>query len=136
MGMNKKVQIILVDDNPTFLEGIVTYLKKTIDCEIVACYHSGRALLEDIRKYRPDLILLDIEMPGLNGIETARRLNFLNANLKLIAITLYQDNIYIKQLIEAGFRGFVSKNHVAENLLQVIDRVLRNDIVFPDIRII
>ncbi|MBN1791973.1 MAG: response regulator transcription factor [Bacteroidales bacterium] len=134
--MKRKAQIIIVDDNPTFLEGIVTYLKKAIDYEIVACYHSGQSLLEDISRYRPDLILLDIEMPGLNGIETARKLNFLDAKLKLIAITLYHDNVYIKQLIEAGFRGFVSKNKVAENLHQVMDRVLRNDIVFPDIRII
>jgi DNA-binding NarL/FixJ family response regulator len=134
--MKKKIQIIIVDDNPIFLEGIVTYLKRTKDYEIVACYHSGLVLLENINKYRPDLILLDIEMPGLNGIETARKLNFHNADQKLIAITLYHDNVYIKQLIEAGFRGFVNKNSVAESLSLVMDRVLRNELVFPNIRII
>jgi len=134
--MEKKIQIIIVDDNPIFLEGISTFLSRENDFEIVACFTSGTELLGKIGNYNPDLILLDIEMPGLNGIETARRMNYYNAKLKMIAITLYNDNVYIKQLIEAGFRGFVSKNNVTEKLCKVIDSVLNNELVFPKMRLI
>jgi DNA-binding NarL/FixJ family response regulator len=132
--MKNKVKIIIVDDNPIFLEGFKTYLNKVIDCEIVACYSSGVDLLQNIRMHRPDLILMDIEMPGLNGIETARKLNFFQYGVKMIAITLYQDHVYLKQLVEAGFRGFVNKNRVIENLYQVINCVMRNELAFPDLR--
>jgi DNA-binding NarL/FixJ family response regulator len=130
--MENKIQIIIVDDNPTFLEAISTFLINKNDYEIVACFTSGTALLENIDNYDPDLVLLDIELPGLNGIETARRLTSYGAELKLIAITLYHDNVYIKQLMEAGFRGFVNKNKVSEQLCQVIELVMKDELVFPE----
>ena len=129
--MKKKVQIIIVDDNLIFLDGITTFLSKMPDYEIAACFQSGIDLLENLGRYQADLILLDIEMPVLNGIETAKRLNYLKSSLILIAISLYNDQVYIKQLIEAGFRGFVSKNNVSEELPQVIESVLNNRFVFP-----
>jgi DNA-binding NarL/FixJ family response regulator len=133
--MKEKIKIIIVDDNPTFLEGMSTFLHNQNVYQIVACFSSGTALLEKINDYKPDLILLDIEMPGLNGIETARWLNWFRNELKLISITLYQDNVYLNQLIEAGFHGFVNKNNVYEKLLHVINSVLKNRFVFPKIRL-
>lgn len=90
------------------------------------------ALLEAIDNYDPDVILLDIEMPWLNGLETAKRLNSHGMKLKLIALTMYHDGIYIKKLIEAGFMGFVNKNNVSENLVMVIDKVLKGELAFPE----
>jgi DNA-binding NarL/FixJ family response regulator len=133
--MNKmvKIQLIIVDDNPIFLEGITAYLSKLEQYEIVAVFSSGSNLLEAIDNFDPDLILLDIEMPWLNGMETAKRLSSHGMKLKLIAITMYYDGIYIKKLIEAGFMGFVNKNNVTENLIQVIERVLEGELAFPEI---
>jgi len=133
--MKSKIKIVLVDDNPIFLEGISTFLNKENKYEIVACYESGNILLDNLNNYHADLILLDIEMPGLSGIETARRLNWYRSEVKLVAITMYQDSVYLRQLIEAGFHGFVNKNSVFEKLPQVIDRVLRNEFVFPEIHL-
>ena len=117
---------------PTFLEGITAYLSKPEQYEIVAVFSSGPALLEAIDNYDPDVILLDIEMPWLNGMETAKRLSSHGMKLKLIALTMYYDGIYIKKLIEAGFMGFVNKNNVSENLVQVIDTVLKGELSFPE----
>jgi DNA-binding NarL/FixJ family response regulator len=133
--MKSKIEIIIVDDSPIFLEGISTFLNKENEFEIVACFTSGIMLMNNINNYRPDLILLDISMPGLNGIETAIRLNWYRPELKLIAITMYQENVYLKQLMEAGFHGFVNKNNVYEKLSQVIHRVLKNEFVFPEIKL-
>ena len=130
--MTDKIQLIIVDDNPIFLEAITSYLSKQEQYEIVAVFSSGPALLEAIDNYDPDLILLDIEMPWLNGMETAKRLNAHGMKLKLIAITMYYDGIYIKKLIEAGFMGFVNKNNVSENLVRVIDTVMKGELAFPE----
>jgi len=132
--MNKegKLQVIIVDDNPIFLEGITSYLSKFEQYDIVAVFSSGPALIESISEYDPDLILLDIEMPWLNGMETAKRLSVHGMKLKLIAITMYYDGIYIRKLKEAGFMGFVNKNHVSENLIQVMETVLKGETSFPE----
>jgi DNA-binding NarL/FixJ family response regulator len=105
-----------VNDNQTFIEGMSAFLVKKHDYENISSFTSGTDLFGNINNYIPDLILLDIEMPGLNSIETAQRLNYYYPKPKLITITMYQDRVYLKQLIEAGFRRFVSKNDVSENL--------------------
>ncbi len=112
MSLPDKIQLIVADDNPIFLEAITSYLSKLEQFEIVATFTSGPDLLEAMDNYDPDLILLDIEMPWLNGLETAKRLSSHGMKLKMIAITMYHDGIYIKKLIEAGFMGFVNKNSV------------------------
>jgi DNA-binding NarL/FixJ family response regulator len=133
MIRKEKIQVIIVDDNPIFMEGITAYLSKYDMFEIVASFSSGPALIESIDQYDPDLILLDIEMPWLNGIETAKRLSSYGVKLKLIAITMYYDGIYLRNLKDAGFMGFVNKNNVSENLIHVIDRVLAGESSFPEI---
>lgn len=132
MKRTEKIQLIIVDDNPYFLEGITAYISKFEQYEIVASFSSGPALLDAIDNYDPDLILLDIEMPWVNGIETAKRLNVHGMKLKLIAITMYYDGIYIRKLMEAGFMGFVNKNNVSENLLKVMEIVLNGEASFPE----
>jgi DNA-binding NarL/FixJ family response regulator len=133
--MQSKTQIIIVDDNPTFLEGITTFLSLGDEFEIVALFSTSRALLDNINDYDPDVILLDIEMPAPNGIETARLLSFYGEKLKLIAITMYHDHVYLKQLIKAGFRGFVHKNQIGDKLRSVIERVINGELAFPDMEV-
>jgi DNA-binding NarL/FixJ family response regulator len=131
MNQAGKIQLIIVDDNPIFLEGITAYLSKIEAFEIAAAFSSGPDLLEAIDNYDPDVIILDIEMPWVNGLETAKRLNSNGIKLKLIALTLYYDDIYIKKLIEAGFMGFVNKNNVTEQLVRAIDLVMKGEYAFP-----
>ncbi len=132
MSKEGKIQVIIVDDNPIFLEGITSYLSKFEQFDIVAVFTSGPMLIEAISEYDPDLILMDIEMPWLNGMETAKRLSVYGMKLKLIAITMYYDGIYIRKLKEAGFMGFVNKNNVSENLIQVMETVLKGEASFPE----
>lgn len=130
--MKKKLQIIVVDNNPTFLDGITTFLNMQNDYEILAKFSSSVSFLENINEYDPDLILLDTGMPDLNGFEIAKRLNYYISDLKLVAITMYQDRVYYKQLMEAGFRGVVNKNSISKQLCPVIDKVIKGDLAFPD----
>jgi DNA-binding NarL/FixJ family response regulator len=131
--MKDKIKIIAVDDNPVFLEGINSFLGKNEDYEVMAKFPSGLILLESINDYDPDLILIDIEMPWKSGLEVAREISKYIDSPKLIAVSMYHDVPYIKWLIEAGFRGFVSKNKVAEELDRVIAIVMKGDLAFPEI---
>ncbi|MCG8698498.1 MAG: response regulator transcription factor [Bacteroidales bacterium] len=80
-----------------------------------------------------DILLLDIDMPELNGMEVAKLVNQKNPNLKIIAVTMYEDNLYLKELVLRGFKGFVSKKRVTKNLYETIIQVQNNNYVFPDI---
>lgn len=130
--MKKLINTIIVDDNPIFIEGLTSLLKRDNRFNILDKLESGKKLIECPNLPKAELILLDIEMPELNGMETAKRVNYLNQHIKLIAITMYHDNIYLEQLIECGFRGFVNKSDVATNLFKVIDEVLHNKFVYPE----
>jgi DNA-binding NarL/FixJ family response regulator len=130
--MVKKIKTIIVDDNPVFLEGLASLLKKESRFDILAKLYSGKNLLEFSGLMKADLILMDIEMPELNGIEAAKRVNFIDQHVKMIAITMYQDKVYLQHLVEAGFRGFVNKSEVAINLFKVIDEVMQNQFVYPE----
>ena len=129
--MENKIKIILVDDNPSFLTGLESLFEITDQIEVVGKFNSGSSLLENIHEFYPDIILLDIEMPELNGFETALRINYINPKIKLIATTMYQDIIYLQKLVECGFKGYVSKPDVPEKLLNTIEEVVCNKFCFP-----
>lgn len=98
---------------------------------ILAKFTSGIDLLKNSYLSIADLVLLDIDMPELNGIDTAIRINYDYPKIKLIAITMYQDNVYLQQLIAAGFNGFVNKTKVPEELEYTITKVMQNRFLFP-----
>jgi DNA-binding NarL/FixJ family response regulator len=131
-GMNQIYNTAIVDDNQAFLEGLKSLLKGDSRLRVVVSCLSGLELIEYLKKHNIDLVLLDIEMPGLNGLDTAKYINLYYPGVKIIAITMYQDKVYLRQLIELGFNGFVSKTSVSEELDDVISAVLNNELCFPE----
>jgi len=89
MSEAKKITLIIVDDYANFLEGISAFLLRLEQYEILAIFSSGPVLLEEIWNYDPDVILLDIKMPWLNGLEIAKRLNSFGVKFRLIAVTMH-----------------------------------------------
>jgi DNA-binding NarL/FixJ family response regulator len=129
--MSKKIKLFIVDDNRQFVEGLQFLLKKETDIEILGIAYDGNEIFTQPSFKLADIILLDIEMPGLNGFDTAKKINWINANIKLIAITMYQEKVYLEKLVSSGFRGFVKKDEITLNLMNVIDKVYNNNFVFP-----
>lgn len=129
--MEKIHNLILVDDNKIFIDGLETFLKMKTNHHILSCLSSGTELLAFPQLAEADLILLDIEMPGINGFETAKRIGYKFRHIKLIAITMYQDKLYLEHLVGAGFKGFVNKTDIADKIIQVINSVMANRFVFP-----
>jgi DNA-binding NarL/FixJ family response regulator len=117
----KKPRLLLADDHIILLEGLKALLAP--EFEVVATASDGRAVLEAAEKHQPDVILLDISMPGLNGIEAARRLKQSNPGAKLIVLTMHADLSFVSAAFEAGVSGYVLKQSAATELVAALHDV-------------
>jgi len=119
-----KIRIVLADDHPIVLDGLRNLIRAEPDLELVGEAASGLSALKIIREQRPDIAVLDISMPELNGILLSRRLNGEMPALRLLVLTLHEDRAYLNQALEAGVRGYVLKRSAVENLVQAIRAVM------------
>jgi DNA-binding NarL/FixJ family response regulator len=122
--VTEKIRIVLADDHPIVLDGLRNLIRAEPDFELVGEAASGLSALKIIREQHPDVAVLDISMPEVNGIVLSRRLNGEMPGLRLLILTLHEDRAYLNQALEAGVRGYVLKRSAVENLVQAIRAVL------------
>jgi DNA-binding NarL/FixJ family response regulator len=122
--MTEKIRIVLADDHPIVLDGLRNLIRAEPDLELVGEAASGLGALKIVREQRPDVAVLDISMPELNGIVLSRRLAGEMPDLRLLVLTLHEDRAYLNQALEAGVRGYVLKRSAVENLVQAIRAVM------------
>lgn len=118
-----KTRIVLADDHPIVLDGLRNLIRAEAEFELVGEAASGLAALKLISEQRPDIAVLDISMPELNGIVLSRRLAAELPALRVLILTLHEDRAYLNQALEAGVRGYVLKRSAVENLVQAIRTV-------------
>ena len=136
-------RVILADDHTLLVDGLRRLLEPR--CELVCTVGDGRALVDAAQRLRPDVILLDISMPVLNGLEAAHQLTDLVPDSKLIFLTMHADRTYLREAFRAGASGYVLKRSAASELEHAISVVLRGqryvtpllssvglDAMFPD----
>ena len=114
-------RLILCDDHLMVLEGIKSLLESKYD--VVAITEDGGAALRAVQELHPDIVLLDISMPGLNGIETARQIRNIDPNTKVIFLTMHLDSVFVHEALRAGAAGYVVKRTVFRELTTAIDDV-------------
>ena len=119
-----RTRIVLADDHPIVLDGLRNLVRAESDFELVGEAASGLAALKIIREFCPDIAVLDISMPELNGIVLSRRLAEEMPALRILVLTLHEDRAYLNQALEAGVRGYVLKRSAVENLVQAIRAVM------------
>ena len=121
----KKPRILLADDHTFVLEGF----KKLLDehGELVGSVEDGRALVEAAADLQPDLVILDISMPRLNGIEAAKKLKKQLPGVKLIFVTMHADTAYVNEAFKAGASGYLLKRSAATELVQAVQSVMGDD---------
>jgi DNA-binding NarL/FixJ family response regulator len=122
--VTEKTRIVLADDHPIVLDGLRSLVRAEDDFELVGEAVSGFSALKLIREKRPDVAVLDISMPELNGIVLSRRLTGEMPDIRLLILTLHEDRAYLNQALEAGVRGYVLKRSAVENLVQAIRAVM------------
>lgn len=126
------LKIIIVDDSKVFLEALQENIKKVVGCVVIGVHYNGKELVESPYLKEADLILSDIEMPEMNGLEAARRVNYKFPKIHMIALTVHVEKFHMQEIIEAGFKGFIHKPEVSKKLSSVIKAVVKNKFVFPD----
>jgi two-component system nitrate/nitrite response regulator NarL len=107
-------------------------MENELNCEVIAEAYTGVEFLELDCHSSADLILMDIEMPEMDGILAVKKILWKYRSLKLIAITMYQDHVYLKNLVEAGFRGCVFKQQLFTDLKDAISVVMKDQLYFPE----
>ena len=118
-----KVRVLLADDHKMVAEGLRALLEP--EFELVAIVEDGHALLEKAEQLMPDVIIADISMPSLNGIDAVEQLKKTDSQAKVIFLTMHQDALYARRAFEAGASGFVLKHSAPDELLTAIQEVLK-----------
>lgn len=126
-----KISIILADDHPAILEGIQAYLSKDDQFNIIDSVYNGLALLQSEAIHRADLILLDLNMPGLDGLKTLDELKSRSLKARIIIMTNYNSPELIKNCRSKGASGYVVKSGKLELLSGIILQVLEGKTYFP-----
>ena len=120
-----KIRVLLTDDHTLFRKGILTLLSAEPDLEIVGEAENGTQAVEKVGELRPDLVLLDIGMPGLSSFEAARQIKKIRRETKVLFLTMYDDEDYLVECMEVGGNGYVLKDSPAPELLTAIRDVHR-----------
>ncbi|MFO7996769.1 MAG: response regulator transcription factor [Dehalococcoidia bacterium] len=118
-----KIKILLADDHPIFRQGIRGLLERQQDFQVVAEAGDGEAAIRLAAEFNPDVVLIDIGMPLLNGLEATRRLKAENPGIAVLVLTIHEDEEYLFGLLEAGAAGYLLKSADGAELVQAIRAV-------------
>ena len=120
-----KIKCLLVDDHTLFRQGVRRLLETESDFEVVAEAQDGGDAVEKAREMRPDIVLMDIGMPGLSSFESARQIKKTRPETKILFLTMYEDEDYLVQCLEVGASGYVLKDTPAPQLLTAVRDVFK-----------
>lgn len=125
-----KIKVLAVDDHPVVVEGVRSCLRVHTQFEVVGVATGGEDALAKAKKLSPDVILMDVNMPGLDGLETTRRLKQACPKSKVLMFAGREDNDAVGEMIQAGAKGCIRKSASATELVSAIERVHRGETFF------
>ncbi|MCK4420589.1 response regulator transcription factor [candidate division WOR-3 bacterium] len=120
------IKILIADEHKIFREGLSTLIEKEMDMEVVGEAGNGREAIKLAQELSPDIILMDITMPELNGIEATRKIISKYPGIKVIALSFHSDRRFVLGMIDAGACGYLLKECAFEELVRAIHTVIRN----------
>jgi DNA-binding NarL/FixJ family response regulator len=129
------IRVLLADDHPVVRDGIRALLEKAGDIEIVGEAANGAEILDLAEKVASDIVLLDMELPDMEGTQVARQIQQLYPNLKVLALSAHDDTFYIKGVLESGAVGYLMKDEAPEMILEAVRGVARGDMGWVSRRI-
>src|SRR5689334_11392699 len=125
--MDKVISVALVDDHPLVRQGIRSFLSLAPGLEVVAEGDSGEAAVRIASQYRPDVMLLDLVMPRMNGIEATQQIKEANAQTQVIILTSFADEDQVVPALRAGALSYILKECTGQELITVIEKAARGD---------
>lgn len=121
--MNQRIKIVIADDHQMLIDGIKSLLKEVENIAIMGSANNGNDALILIEQHSPDILLSDINMPGMGGLELARILKQKHKAVKIISLSMYSDAVVVRDMLQAGVSGYVLKNTGKEELVDAINKV-------------
>ena len=118
-------RLLIVDDHPVFRLGIARLLGKERDIVICGEAENATAALDAMRRLTPDVVLLDVSMPGPNGIETIKLMLAEQPRLIILVLSMHEESLYALRALRAGAKGYVMKHQAIDNVVQAVRKVLR-----------
>lgn len=128
--MNYKISLVIADDHEIFRDGLALMLSKQDNLALVGQAENGKELMEMVEKHQPDLVITDIKMPHLDGIKATKLLLQKNPDLKIIALSMFDEENLIVEMLEAGAKGYLLKNADKKEILEAINTVYRDNIYY------
>jgi DNA-binding NarL/FixJ family response regulator len=128
----KNLKTILVDDNIQFRTNLKYYIESDLDCKVIAEASNGIEFLKIPYISNSDIVLMDIEMGQMDGFEATKRAIWLYSYLKVIALTMHVEKVFLIKLIESGFKGCVFKTEVFKQLPKALTEVITGKLYLPD----
>jgi DNA-binding NarL/FixJ family response regulator len=123
----ESIKILIADDHPVVREGLIAMLSREADFEVVGEAKDGREAVNKAQELRPDVVLMDLRMPEVDGVEAMRQIRSTMPGIKFIILTTYSDDDYIFSGIEAGARAYLLKDAPREDLFKAIRSVYRGE---------
>jgi len=125
-------KIMIVDDHFIFRNGLIDLLKEIPDADVIGEASSGEEFLELLLTHEPDIVFMDIKMPGISGIETTRKALEKYPGLKILALSMFGEGEYVEEMLQAGAMGYLLKNIGKEELIKAIDNIANERGYFSD----
>jgi DNA-binding NarL/FixJ family response regulator len=123
-----KTRVLIVDDHKIFREGLKSMLEKKPDIEVIGEAENGREALRMFQELLPDIVIMDIVMPDMNGVEATRHISADPSNAKIIGLSMHEDGRFAAEMLKAGASGFLLKDCAFEELVDAINIVKANGI--------
>ena len=117
------IKIVIADDHKMFVDGIDSIIKNEKTMKVVGRSYDGPGVLTFLEKHEVDIILLDVNLPGMNGIEVCKSIKSKHPKVKVLAISMFNEESYVTEILNHGASGYILKNTGREELLQAINKV-------------
>src|SRR5579862_3979026 len=121
------IRVLLADDHAMVRKGFRLILEAQTDMEIAGEAGNGREAVELAEKLHPDVVVMDVAMPELNGIEATRRLAVSSPHTRVLALSMHKDSVYVREILRAGARGYLLKDSIDTDLINAVRAVAKGD---------
>lgn len=132
--MRRKIRVLLADDHRMVRQGFRRILQGEDDMDVVGEAGNGREAVEMARAMKPDVVVMDVTMPELNGIEATRRIREISPFIRVVALSVHRDGIYVREIVRAGAEGYILKESGDTELISAVRAVAEgNSYLSPDV---
>jgi DNA-binding NarL/FixJ family response regulator len=127
-----KVKIYIIDDHPIMVQGLKELIHNQKDLKVIGSSEDWHVALEQVKKLQPDLIMLDVTLKEANGIEVLKNLKIHVPNIKVLMLSMHDENLYAMRSLKAGAHGYIMKQEAADKVLNAIRQVLNGEIYLSE----